>query len=194
LRGNVDCVYQHDAQLQVNVKCRKSRSPWNAVYSKTWNCTLRRTHLYSKPSSSTLLPSSKLPPSTAQSVALPLLFKQHWGLQTRLGNMTNTPDDVMERPYMLHDVAANAQRLSAILPPGDWGVEGPRRIVRQPSGIFDIVARASQDNTESEQLILDTSKPPAKPPKNANSATKPSCLKRVLRGICQCFSMQRRER
>ena len=110
--------------------------------------------------------------------------------------MADTLDDVVERPYMLNDIAVHAQRLSAVLPPDDWDLEAPRsRLERQPSGVFDLVRRISQDDAEDEQLIGTTLKPRREEAKEvAKGAAQPSWLQRVLRCICQCFDKHRDEK
>lgn len=95
---------------------------------------------------------------------------------------------------MLHDIAANAQQISAVLPPNDWDLGAPKsRIVREPSGVFDLVYRNSEDDTDSEQLIIDESEPPESPPNNTEGAAKPSWLRRVFGCLCRCFCGRRKE-
>jgi hypothetical protein len=61
---------------------------------------------------------------------------------------TTTP--TLPRPYMLSDIALHAQRISASLPPDDWGDETPApRLERQPSGVFDIASYSTLRDTNS---------------------------------------------
>jgi hypothetical protein len=70
--------------------------------------------------------------------------------------MTNTLNDHLERPLMLNDIAANAQRLSVSLPPDNWDVEVPRRLlVRQASGVFDLVSYSLVDDEQDDGLTVD---------------------------------------
>jgi hypothetical protein len=68
---------------------------------------------------------------------------------------------IVERPYMLDDITVDVQRLSAALPPDDWDPTShkPTRLVRQPSGVFDMVCYASSDDPEKPELTVDASEP-----------------------------------
>ncbi|KAH4962352.1 hypothetical protein HBI11_152740 [Parastagonospora nodorum] len=63
--------------------------------------------------------------------------------------------DPLPRPYMLHDIALEAQRLSTLLPPDNWDpahYHSPG-LERQPSGVFDLVSSVETGSDESEPLI-----------------------------------------
>jgi len=53
---------------------------------------------------------------------------------------------------MLHDIALEAQRLSAILPPDNWDHRRPG-LARLPSGVFELVSSSSTGETECDPLI-----------------------------------------
>jgi len=99
----------------------------------------------------------------------------------------------MARPYMLNDFAMHAQRLSAKLPPDDWDSEAPRPLLlRQASGVFDVVWVSTLDDAENDQLTIDTlkfSKTPHEEMEVAaiSSDKRPSYMKRALRCIRRCF-------
>lgn len=75
--------------------------------------------------------------------------------------MTATLDEIVERPYMLNDIAVDAQRLSAVLPPDNWDPEThkPTRLERQPSGVLDLVRCPSSDDAKGAKLTVNVSKP-----------------------------------
>jgi len=106
----------------------------------------------------------------------------------------------MARPYMLNDFAMHAQRLSAKLPPDDWDSEAPRPLLlRQASGVFDVVWVSTLDDAENDQLTIDTLKFSKTPHEEmevaAMSADKrPGWLKRAVRCICPCFVYGRNRR
>jgi hypothetical protein len=55
---------------------------------------------------------------------------------------------------MLSDLIANAQQLSANLPPDDWKPETSRPLLaRQPNGIVGLVSRVALWDEESARLI-----------------------------------------
>lgn len=63
----------------------------------------------------------------------------------------STPDP-LPRLYMLHDIALEAQRLSAILPPDNLDHRRPG-LERQPSGVFKLVSSSSMGETKWDPLI-----------------------------------------
>lgn len=112
--------------------------------------------------------------------------------------MTTVLDDVVPRPYMLSDMVMQAQRLSAALTPDGWDAEtvGPG-LIRQPSGIFDIIclpvpddAEDDNDDTEGDQLIRAATTTSGTP---QNIVEGVGWLKRIVHSVRQWLCGRRNE-
>ncbi|KAH8708562.1 hypothetical protein GQ44DRAFT_777079 [Phaeosphaeriaceae sp. PMI808] len=68
--------------------------------------------------------------------------------------MATLPCDSLKRPYMLNDVARQAQRLSETMPPDEWNQDVPKPGAKQQAGSYvDLPAVAPHEDT------LDAAKP-----------------------------------
>jgi hypothetical protein len=95
--------------------------------------------------------------------------------------MATTLDSIVQRPFMLNDLAAYMQSLAAGLPPDGWEPEP------EPE-IFDLVSGGTwQDDAENAPLIILTPKPPDSPQEGVEDAAKAGWMRRVLDHICQCL-------
>jgi hypothetical protein len=108
-----------------------------------------------------------------------------------------TLDEIIQRPYMLHDIAMEAQRLSAALPPDGWEPSHyrPPGLKRQPHGVLYLVSSSEMGDAENDPLI---SKPS---PINQESARKAANAQNgdsswrvhVCRWLYWCFSGRQNE-
>lgn len=112
--------------------------------------------------------------------------------------MTTVLNDAVSRPYMLSDMVMQAQRLSAALPPDDWDAETVRPgLIRQPSGIFDIICFPVPDEvedddheTEGDQLIRAATTTSGAPQDDVEEV---GWLKRIVHSIRQWLCGRRNE-
>jgi len=89
----------------------------------------------------------------------------------------------LRRPYMLHDLIQNAQRLSASLPPDDWSPKTSRPLLaRHDSGAMILISRMSKCGDWNVRLMNET----LKPCKQSKEKAKWS--------LCECFGRSRSER
>jgi hypothetical protein len=114
--------------------------------------------------------------------------------------MTTTINDVVDRPYMLSDIAVQAQRLSAALPPDDWDQETlTPRLERQHSGVFSLVSGPTlDDDVKRARLIIDLPQPHRSHETNAEDSTsandkRPGWLARICFWSCWCFGRRQNE-
>jgi hypothetical protein len=85
--------------------------------------------------------------------------------------MATALDEIMKRPYMLNDLAFDAQRLSAVLPPDNWdpNVYRPSRLERQSSGVLEFVSAIPPGRAVHDWFIADTVKPSMADPEDAKT-------------------------
>jgi hypothetical protein len=114
--------------------------------------------------------------------------------------MTTTINDIVDRPYMLNDIAVQAQRLSAALPPDDWDQETlTPRLEPQPSGVFNLVSGSTlDDDAKRTRLTINLPQPRRSHETNAEDVTRandkrPGWLARICRWRCWCTSRRRNE-
>ncbi|KAL5116453.1 hypothetical protein ACEQ8H_005689 [Pleosporales sp. CAS-2024a] len=109
-------------------------------------------------------------------------------------NMVKILDKVVKRPYMLNDIAVEAQRLSAALPPDNWdpAIYKSPQLERQPSGVFEFVSGSVLGEAEDDRLVEAVAKHSAHEQERINNASisRRKCSSwstRTRRWLCKWF-------